>query len=83
MLYKLQGFVSRWDRKSCMALVVGTFLNFLKKRQDRHHLVMFTWSTFVENDATTTKEESHIKGSRERSPEPVYEKPQHVPKFEQ
>jgi hypothetical protein len=39
--------------RSCMALVFGTFLNFLKKRQDRHHLVMFTWSTFVENDATT------------------------------
>jgi hypothetical protein len=37
-----------------MALVFRTFLNFLKKRQDRHHLVMFTWSTFVENDATTT-----------------------------
>jgi hypothetical protein len=65
-----------------MALVFGTFLNFLKKRQDRHLLVMFNWSTFVENDATT-KGESHIKGSRERSPEPVYEKPRNVLNFEQ
>ncbi len=39
-------------QRSCMALVFGTFLNFLKKQQDRHHLVMFTWSTFVENDET-------------------------------
>jgi hypothetical protein len=44
---------------------------------------MFTSSTFVEIDATTTKEESLIKGSREWSPEPIYEKPRHVPKFEQ
>jgi hypothetical protein len=83
MLYKLQEIVSRWDRK---VLHGSGFQNlsefFLKKRQDGDHLVMFTWSTFVENDATT-KEESRIKGSRERSPEPVYEKPRHVPKFEQ
>ncbi len=65
-----------------MALVFRTFLNLLKKRQDRHPVVMFTWSTFVENDATT-KEESHIKGRREWSPEPLYEKLRHVLKFEQ
>jgi hypothetical protein len=51
-----------------MALVFGTFLNFLKKRQDRHHLVMFTWSTFVENDATTTKRGKPHKGQQRAEP---------------
>ncbi len=82
VLYKLQEFVSRWDRKVLHGSGFRNLSEFLKKRQDSHHLVMFTWSTFVENDATT-KEESHIKGSRERSPEPVYEKPRHVLNFEQ
>ncbi len=45
VLYKFQEIVSRWGiGRSCMALVFRTFLNFLKKRQDRHHLVMFIWS---------------------------------------
>jgi hypothetical protein len=45
VLYKLQEIVSRWGiGRSCMALVFRTFLNFLKKRQDKHHLVMFIWS---------------------------------------
>jgi hypothetical protein len=45
VLYKLQEIVSRWGiGRSCVALVFRTFLNFLKKRQDRHHLVIFIWS---------------------------------------
>jgi hypothetical protein len=46
------------------------------------HLVMFTCNTFVENE-DTTKEESHINGSREGSPERVSEKLLYVSKFEQ